>query len=229
MQRKGATVMVLFSEADRARVNEAVRATEARTSAEIVPVIAQSSGRYDRGEDLAGLWLGAVALSVVWWVFPAPAAEGGRWDMPGPGWQLAALLAALITGFLAGGLLAARIDWLRRLFTPAAELREEVDRRAREVFFDQRVHHTPCGSGLLLYISLLEHRAAVIADQTVLERLGQPALDEICRTFTTRLHAGNVIDALCETIAELGARLATELPRGDQPGNLLPDALIVLD
>ena len=97
----------IFGDADRDRVNAAVREAESATSAEILPVVARSSGRYDRPE-----------------------------------------------------------DWLRRLFTPHTQMREEVLSRAREVFFDQRIHHTGGASGVLLYVSLFEHMAAVIADQS---------------------------------------------------------------
>ena len=41
--------------------------------------------------------------------------------------------------------------------------------RAREVFFDKRVYRTAGGTGLLVYVSLYERMAAVIADQKVLE------------------------------------------------------------
>ena len=58
-------------------------------------------------------------------------------------------------------------------------MREEVYARAREVFFDRRVHHTGGRSGVLLYVSLYERMAAVIADQSILERIGPARIDEI--------------------------------------------------
>ena len=46
-------------------VEQAVADAEHKTSVEIVPVIASVSGRYDRAEDLAGLWLGTVLMVAV--------------------------------------------------------------------------------------------------------------------------------------------------------------------
>ena len=72
----------LFTDSDRERVNNSVRAAEARTSAEIVPVVATASGRYDRAEDLIGLWLGVLFMVVtaVFWRSPAVSMESGSWD-----------------------------------------------------------------------------------------------------------------------------------------------------
>ena len=223
------TVSRRFTDDEFARINAAVRSAESRTSAEIVPVIARSSGRYDRPEDLVGLWIGAVSLGLVWWLWPVGEATVGAWDSPGTGWELVALLAALVGGFLVGACFASRVTWLRRLFTPARQMVEEVESRAREVFFDQRVHHTAGGSGVLLYVSLFERRAAVIADGSVVDRIGQQSLDSLCTGLTSRLRTVTPIDALCATIADAGDRLATALPRATDDRNELPDALVTIE
>ena len=59
-----------FTGSDRQQVAAAVAAAESQTSAEIVPVIAAASGRYDRAEDLVGLWT-AVALMALFGRFGA--------------------------------------------------------------------------------------------------------------------------------------------------------------
>ena len=80
-----------------------------------------------------------------------------------------------------------------------------------------------------MYVSLFEHMAAVIADQSILDKLGQEHIDECCREFTQRLHEGTPIDALCDTVGSLGRRLAPLLPRTEDDVNELPDALVVID
>ncbi|MEX0936863.1 MAG: hypothetical protein WDZ59_03310 [Pirellulales bacterium] len=218
-----------ISDADRDRINEAVREAEAATSAEILPVVARSSGRYDRPEDVIGLWFAAILMVIVWSVFPLPSAEVGSWTAPDPVWQLVALLTGGLIGFVAGAYIGSQIDWLRRLFTPTDQMREEVFGRAREVFFDNRVHHTGGGSGLLLYVSMFEHMAAVIADQSILDKLGQECIDEICGEFTQRLHEGTPADAICDTVGSVGHRLASVMPRAQDDVNELPDQLVVIE
>ena len=219
----------LFSAADRERINEAIQSAEARTSAEIVPVVATASGRYDRAEDLVGLWLGVLLVIAVTVFSPATAIETGSWDSHPLLWQTLKLVAALLGGFLVGAVLGSRIGWLRRLFTPVPHLRDEVNQRARSVFFDNRVHHTSAGGGLLIYISLFEQIAVILADQQVLEALGQSPLDELCRTLTHQLRNNPPTEALCQTIQAAGERLKPALPRAQDDVNELPDSLVTID
>jgi putative membrane protein len=218
-----------FSEAERQHVAQAIQDAESKTSAEIVPVIARSSGRYDRPEDVVGLWLALVGIVVVWCVYPSSQVKTGSWDTSEPVWELVSLVAVTIIGFVVGAVLATRIGWLRRLFTPAKQMREEVFGRARQVFFDNRVYRTAGASGVLLYISLYERMAAVIADQSVIDKLGQAQIDQTCAEFTRRLSERTPVEALCETARNLGQRLSGVLPRAADDVNELSDALVVLD
>ena len=119
-----------FTAEDRERIAAAVRAAEAKTSAEIVPAVATASGRYDRAEDIAGLWLGALLLVGVWLWMPWRRSEEGTWDLSWAQLQLPAMLTALIGGFILGAVVASRWAGLRRLFTSRQEMRDEVAARA---------------------------------------------------------------------------------------------------
>jgi len=68
-----------FSDQQRRQIEEAVAAAEAKASCEIIPVVATVSGRYDRPEDLIGLWLAFLAAVSLWLALPG-AAEQGTWD-----------------------------------------------------------------------------------------------------------------------------------------------------
>lgn len=218
-----------FSEADRVRVNEAIRQAESATSAEIVPVVARSSGRYDRPEDIVGLWVAGLAIILVWFLTPLPVDNPGDFGARSAIWQLVTILIAGLIGFIAGAFLATRVHWLRRLFTPRVQMRDEVRNSANAMFFDKRIHHTGGGSGVLLYVSLFEQTALVLADQSVLEKLGPQALETIDREFMQRLNDNGVIDALCETARSVGAQLSPLLPRAADDVNELPDALVVIE
>jgi putative membrane protein len=219
----------LLSDRDKARVDAAVAAAEAKTEAEIVPVVAAASGRYDRAEDLVGVWLGLGVMSAEWLLWPDRLLRPGSWGGPSAVWELLALITAFLGGFLAGTALASRYWWLRRPFVTRRQMDEEVEAAARKTFFDRRVHHTVGSSGLLIYVSVFEHEAAVFGDQAILERLGEPGLQELCDELTAALRTLPLADALIRTIESAGARLAATLPSAGEPRNELPDAAVVLE
>lgn len=212
-----------------ARINAAVAAAEAKTEAEIVPVVAAASGRYDRAEDLVGVWFGLMAMSLVWLLWPERVLRPGSWGGPWPLWELLALLVAFLIGFIAGAALASHFWILRRPFVTHRQIHEEVESKARQVFYDRRVHHTAGASGLLIYVSLFERHASIFADQTVLDRLGEPALKELCDGLTASLRTAPLTGALCRTIESAGDCLAAALPRTGEPNNEHPDAVVLLE
>ncbi len=218
-----------FSAEQRRQVAAAVTAAERKTSAEIVPCAATSSGRYDRAEDIVGLWLGMITLVAACLLWPPNSRESGSWDSPEPWMFPAALVLVAVAGFVVGAIVASRVGWLRRLFTPRRQMCDEVTERARAVFFDQRVHHTAGATGVLLYVSLYERKAVVLADQAIVDKLGPNALQDVCDTLTAHLRRSHPTDALCQAIAAVGEKLAAVLPGAADDVNELPDALVILD
>ena len=219
----------LFNDEQTGRINEAIVEAESHTSAEIVPVLATASGRYDRPEDMVGLWFALALAALVQLLVPDATESANSWGDTNSIWKLIILLGCMIAGFVAGAVLASRVGWLRRLCTPRRQMRDEVQAKARAVFFDTRIHRTAGGTGRLMYISLYERRAALIADETVTEKLGQTQLDELCNELTSALREGDISVAICQSMASAGQRLGDVLPRADDDVNELPDLLVTLD
>jgi putative membrane protein len=178
---------------------------------------------------MVGLWVGAIALIVAWAALPAASLESGNWGGLPPWQRLLAEAVAALGGFVAGAAIASRVAWLRRLFTPRRQMRDEVAARARTVFFDRRVHHTAGASGLLVYVSLYERMAILLADQSILDKVGQGSLDAWCAALTAALREGHPADAIAKAIALAGEKLGQVLPRATADVNELPDALVLLD
>lgn len=218
-----------LTEQARKSIDEAVGKAELRTSAEIVPVLATASGRYDRAEDIIGLWCAGVAVALVWALWPTTADDTGSWGGM-PGWyELVALLVAMVAAFIIGAVIGGHIGWLRRLFTPRQQMRDEVQVAARQAFFDNRIHHTAGATGVLIYVSLYEHQAVVLADQQVLDKVGQPAIDDVCAKLTSKLREGNLAQAFIDAIEATGDMLATPLPRQADDVDELSNALVLVD
>ncbi|WP_299461992.1 hypothetical protein [uncultured Gimesia sp.] len=218
-----------LTEAQQQQVEQAVVEAEKRTSCEIVPVLATASGRYDRPEDIVGLWLTVVTALCLWFFFPRNSGQPGDWGGLPVAVELIFVALLLIIAFIMGAIAGSRIGWLRRLFTPRQQMQDEVAARAREIFFDKRVHHTEGGTGILIYISLFEHMAVALADQAIIDKLGQSFVDQICQQLTNGLHAGDATTAICNVIKEIGDQAATPLPRADDDQNELNDLLVLID
>ncbi len=221
----------LFNEEQRKLVEQAVEEAEGQTCCEIVPAVATASGRYDRAEDIIGLWLVMVTVLSLWLLLPPGQKDNaGSWGAGLPLFlELLILMAAIAAAFIAGATAGGHIGWLRRLFTPRLQMQEEVAARAREVFFDNRVHHTAGSSGLLFYISLFERTAMVLSDEIILDKLGQPFLDQLCQQLTDGLGKGHPSEALGAVIKEAGRELSGPLPRAEDDLNELQDTLVLID
>ena len=219
----------IFSSQQRQQVEQAITEAESGTSCEIVPVVASASGRYDRAEDIIGLWMAVIAAAAVWLMFPRSLNETGSWSATPLYVGLIVMVAAVIIAFVVGAIAGSRIDWLRRLFVSRQEMQETVAARASQVFFDKRVHHTEGATGLLIYVSLMESTAVVLGDQTVLEKFGQKFLDDLCQMLTQAMRQSHPADALCQVISHAGAQLSIELPRSSTDVNEIQDALVLID
>lgn len=219
----------IFNDESRNRINAAVVAAESKTAAEIVPVVVTESGRYDRAEDLIGFAFAILLLVIAWLLFQTVETGEESWTGPRVGLNLVVIVLILVGGFIVGALLASRIGWLRRLATTRAEMQLEVNEKARQIFFDQRIHHAKTGAGMLIYVSLFERVAAIVADEIVIEKLGMPAIEELCNQLIAKLAGGDIPAALEQTIAAVGERLSPVLPRLADDVNELADALVTVD
>ena len=154
----------LFIEEQRKQVEKAVVEAEAKTSCEIVPVVATASGRYDRPEDMIGLWLAILAANTVWLIFPRQSHESGSWDGLPTYVGLFALVVGIVVAFIAGVLAGSRIGWLRRLFTP----REEMLEAMRSVLANPQIGMSPEAVQTVLEIDkfiINAHFSPVITEQ----------------------------------------------------------------
>lgn len=219
----------LFNEQQRQHIERAVVEAEAKTSCEIVPVVATASGRYDRPEAIIGLLMATLTAIAIWIIFPRQSNELGSWGGTSLVVELLTLVAGIVIAFVIGVAVGSRIGRLRRLFTSRKEMLEEVSTRAREIFFDTRVHHTRGATGVLIYLSLFERMAVVLGDQEVMDKLGQKFLDELCEQLTDGLKQGSLEDALTSVITHAGEQLAGPLPRAEGDVDELENALILLD
>jgi len=79
--------------------------------------------------------------------------------------------------------------------------------RAEMAFLEEEVFRTRQRTGILLFLSLFEHRVIVIGDSGINQQVQQSQWDGIVKTVAAGIHAGRPGEALVEGIRQCGELL----------------------
>ncbi|MEW5740568.1 MAG: hypothetical protein AB1938_16690 [Myxococcota bacterium] len=210
--------------ADKKRVEDAIAHLEQKTSAEVVCVVATESGRYDRAESTVGLALGLAGLAIAdsaWAAMGPP----GSWAGPVP---LLVQALGVVVGFVAGVLLASYVHPLRSVLVSRREQDEEVQRAAAAAFTASRAGATAGRTGVLIYVSLFEHRVVVLLDSGVKAVVDEGFAQQLVTRAVEGLKAGKRAEVLVELVTQVGETLGAKLPPGAKNADELPNHVIAL-
>jgi putative membrane protein len=201
----------LFDEAARARVAEAVKAAEAGSRGQVVPVVVARSDAYPEARLRAALF-GAAVVTAALLLSP-----------------LALTLGELPMAQAAGALLGWALAWLppvERLLVGRHHLEAEVRARAVRAFHEHGLHDTAEGTGVLVFASLLERRAVVLGDHGIHAKVGDGEWQATVDALVAGMRRDAPVDGFVEAIGRCGTRLAEHFPStGGASRNELPDAL----
>jgi putative membrane protein len=223
---------MLLDEKARALVDAAVADAERGTDGEIVTIVA---GRSDAYHDVALHWAllaMLLVLALVAWQ-PAPvewlhAQFVDSWAQAiAPRWYLTFALILMTLTFLAVRVLLAK-DALRILLTPGATRSRRVRRRALLLFRASTERRTRAKTGVLLYLSLAEHRAEIVADEAIHSKVAPEVWGDAMAALIAAVRDGRPGDGMAEAVTQIGKVLAEHFPRSDGDTNELPDRLIEL-
>lgn len=205
-----------LSREEHERVAQAIRAAEEKTSGEIVCILARSSDDYfypaafmlTVGMLLASL--GAALLLDWYWISIRP-------------WQFVAVQGAALAAALG---LTMVFPALRIHFVPRRLRHLRAHRNAVSQFLSSNIHLTGSRTGVLIFLSLAEHYAEVIADAGIDARVPQERWNEIVAGLVAHAAAGRLADGFEGAIVASGELLAREFPRGSEDSNELDDRLV---
>ena len=218
------------SEADHDRVSAAVAAAESRSAGEIVTILTEQSDGYS---DIALAWSAAVAILALAALAFAPGFYLGIWEALSGGWvqewrpgalfALAAFAAAL--KFAAMWLL---LLWrpLRFWLIPPPVRHARVRNRAVACFKIGAERRTHGRTGVLIYLSMRERRAEIVADEAIARLVDADVWGAALAAMLGPVREGRIADGLCGAIEAVGGVLAQHLPRVPDDRNELPDRLI---
>lgn len=202
-----------LTDAERARIADAIRAAETRTSGEIYCVLARSSDSYfyPAAFMLAACMallapVVAAVLHYSWFTLtPLQFALG----------HLAAFIAAMGVLALAPG--------LRILLVPKRLRYRRAHGNAIRQFMSRNIHRTRERTGVLIFVSLAERYAEILADAAIDDRVAQHDWDAIVAQLAAHARAGRVADGFVTAVEAAGVLLASHFPVGASDRNELDD------
>lgn len=222
--------MAYLSEQQHRLVSDAVAEAELTTSGEIVTVLADRSDGYS---DVVLVYAAGMAFTAmsVFAALPRPFLD--LWDALIGGWghdwstgELASMTIALGLVAFAVSWVALSFDALRFALTPkpikAARARDAAVRHFK-VGAESRTHGR---TGVLLYLSMREHRAEIVADATIASQVPAEVWGEAMADMLGEIREGRVAEGLAAGIRDVGVVLAERFPRDAEDTNELPDRLI---
>lgn len=188
---------------------EAIVSIEDRSSAEVMITVRHHSGSYLHADLILG---GLATLATLAFTLFS------KFEFT----LMSILIDPVIVGGLIG-LLSTQLPMMRRMLTLQGARRSRVVTAAQSAFYEKGVRMTSGRTGMLVYISLLEHAVEVVIDRGVQEAVPtkqwQAATAAVEETLTRTMDAG----ATAKKIAELGEICEAVMERSEDDINELPD------
>ena len=217
---------------DHRKVSAAIAAAEATTDGEIVAIATDLSDRY---HDVALHWAVAAMVLVLAWAAWRPdwlqwwfgQFFGGWRPEPGLSELLTFLMVLAVLKFTAVLLI---LKWmpLRLLLTPGATKTRRVRRRAIELFKAAAERRTENRAGILIYLSMGEHRAEIVADEAITRVTTPETWGEAMAVLLADVRDGRPGDGICAAVQRIGIVLSEHFPKTSENPNEIPDKLIEL-
>jgi putative membrane protein len=200
-----------FTKADHEAVSAAIREAEQRTCGQLVCVLAHASSAYAH---VPILWASVLALLTPW-----PLIVFTQWSVE-------RIFMAQLAVFIVAGLVFSFMP-LRLALVPGAVKRARAHRAALEQFMVRGITRTKNRSGVLIFVSLGEHYARIIADEGIAAKVGNAEWQLAIDALTAHMRDGRIAAGFTAAIEQCAAVLAAHAPPDGSP-NELPDRLYVI-
>lgn len=201
---------------DLEKISEAVKRAEHKTSGEIVPMIVHRSSVIGH----VPLMFSLVFLVLIL-VFEIPQLD--VFEELNAYW----LLFFVGIGSFTLGQVLSRSLWMQRMFVPVKDQHIQVQERALIEFYQQGIGKTAEKTGILLFISVMERKAVVLADEGIARRLPQESWQHICASLVEGIKCEQTCEAMVSAIHKSGELLAQHFPARAENKDELSNQLIL--
>jgi putative membrane protein len=203
--------MALLTKAETHAIEQEIQRIEGRSATELVVAVVARSDDYVAPRALmAAVWAVAAALFAYY-------------ELPqvSPYWIISLQVPLGLAWFFLFG-----ISPIERLFVSKAAAERAVEEHAFAVFAGRGLHHTRERTGLLIFLSELEHQVVILGDTGLHAVVGDAGWREHVDRIVNAIYAGRAGQGILETLAVLEPLLAERAPRSADDTNELENRVV---
>ena len=201
-----------FNQSDLDQISKAVLDAEKQTTGEIVPMIVTQSDDYPGAR-----WRLAITVSLLFGFLIYYCI-----NYSDPVWILWAQIPGLYIGYWLGV-----FGFILRPFLSDSKIEEEVHQRALQAFFSHNIHLTNERTGILIMVSLLEHRVEILADTGINAKVSKDTWNNILTYMVNKIKSNELTEGICIAVKECGVILTKEFPGTHENPNEIKNKIII--
>jgi putative membrane protein len=198
------------------RITQAVMQAETQTQGEIVPMIVSRSSTVGHVPfHLSVMLLSLILVFAVeiepWWFFEF------KWE--------SILISVLLSALL--GWMLSRLDFVQRWMIPFDDQESQVWQKAQSEWAKNKIQKTKARTGILIFVSIMERKAVVLADEGIAKHYPQETWIEVVELLSSHLKKNEWGLGFEKAIARCGEILKKHLPAGAHNKNEISDEIII--
>lgn len=195
------------------RVHEALIAAEQRTVGEIVPVVVERSDAHPEAR-----WLAALCTLIL-----GSALFEAHLPWHAPHWLLLCQTGLGALGYF----MAKLLPDFARMFVLEERASEVVEEQAFQEFYRLGLHKTEQSTGVLIFVSLFEHRVIVLGDDGIDAKVGEEHWKLLRDLVLASIKRDSLADGIAEAVRRCGDELSKHFPWREGDRNEVPDRFVV--
>lgn len=201
-----------FTPEEKENIAKSIGEVEKKTAGEVAVMVVDTSDDYPESNVLSGVLLGGLSALLLTDLF----FDDSLWIF----------LPLTLIFSIVFGKLTNKLPAVKRYFIPKARIEEEVEQRAIQAFYEKGLYKTRDNTGVLFFISLMEHKAWVLADKGIYGKISQETLQEYAVDIAVGIKEGRAAQSLCHEISKVGEILAEHFPIKEDDINELPNQVL---
>lgn len=199
----------LFTIEEEKRITETIKNIEKKTIGEVAVMVVDCSDQYPEAEIIGSIFISSLVSLIVTILF----FHQNMW----------AFIFFCIFLFFPMIYIFKKSPTFKALFLNPHRIEECVYERAVKGFYEKRLFKTKMHTGVLFFISLLEKKVWVLADEGIYNKIQQESLNKYAQRVAEGIKNNKACEALCSSIEEIGEILSEYFPYKTGDINELPD------